>query len=173
MPNPSKNIVQIKRCAYIHFFSQRLYTQYMNAKNDNVDWKGLGLMTDDELEEIDKNSKKTEEEGAKNILKYFDRIHDKLFTFNNVLIAGYFALSKVVQEISVFNIIIPIVNLAFLIYLEYRMMEKSRFEAGIRNKNKEQIQRHGTTINKTTLYSLSAIVSTSGVTLYFLYKLIF
>ena len=46
-------------------------------------------MNDEELEEIDKNFKKTEEDGVKNILRYFDRIHDKLFTFNNIMIAGY------------------------------------------------------------------------------------
>jgi hypothetical protein len=51
--------------------------------------KALGIMTDKELDEIDKIFRKTEEEGVKNILKYFDRIHDKLFTFNNVLIPPF------------------------------------------------------------------------------------
>jgi hypothetical protein len=145
----------------------------MSTEKDKVDWKKLGLMTDEELVEIDKNFRKTEEEGVKNILKYFDRIHDKLFTFNNILIAGYFALTKLVDSISAFTIIVPVINLGFLIYIEYRMMGKSRFEADVRNKNKPQIDKHGLSINKTNLYSLTAIASTTVVTMYFLYNLFF
>jgi len=47
-------------------------------------------MTDnEEFKEIDD----AEEQGKKNILKYFDRLHDKLFTFNNIMIVGFFAIS--------------------------------------------------------------------------------
>lgn len=91
-------------------------------------------MSDEELAEIDANFKKHEEEGAKNILKYFDRIHDKLFNYNNILIAGFFTLSKIDDSVSVKTIFIPIANLIFLIYVEYRMMEKSRFESRITQK---------------------------------------
>jgi len=145
----------------------------MDTENEKGDWGKLGLMTDEELDNIDKNLRKTEEEGVKNILKYFDRINDKLFTFNNILVAGYFALTKLVDSISSFTIIVPVTNLGFLIYIEYRMMEKSRFEADVRNKNKAQIDRHGLSINKTNLYSLTAIASTTIVTMYFLYNLFF
>jgi len=143
----------------------------MSTDREKINWEELGLMSDEELDQIDQNFRKTEEEGVKNILRYFDRIHDKLFTFNNILIAGYFALSKLVDSISSINIIIPIINLGFLIYIEYRMMNKSRFEADVRKKSKEQLDKHGISINKTNLYSLSAILSTFIVTLYFLYKL--
>ncbi len=143
----------------------------MSTDKEKIDWEKLGLMSDEELDQIDKNFRKTEEEGVKNILRYFDRIHDKLFTFNNILIAGYFALSKLVDTISTLNIIIPIINLGFLIFIEYRMMNKSRFEADVRNKTKQQIENHGLSINKTNLYSLSTIVSTFFVTLYFLYQI--
>lgn len=129
-------------------------------------------MTDAELDKINENFRKTEEEGAKSIIKYFDRIHDKLFTFNNILIAGYFTLSKLLDSISAFTIIIPLINLGFLIYIEYRMMEKSRFEADIRSKDKSQIDNHGLSINKINFYSLKAIASTTLVTLYFLYNLL-
>jgi hypothetical protein len=33
-----------------------------------------------------------EAEGIKNPLKYFDRINDKLFTINNILMVGFFTL---------------------------------------------------------------------------------
>ena len=43
-----------------------------------------------EHKRIIENFKNTETEGLKNILMYFGKIHDKLFTFNNILIAGFF-----------------------------------------------------------------------------------
>lgn len=85
-----------------------------------------------ENERIERNFTRTEEEGLKNILKHFDRIHDKLFVFNNILIAGFFALSKIENPIPVKTIFIPILNLCFLIFIEYEMMEKSRFESSIK-----------------------------------------
>jgi hypothetical protein len=122
-------------------------------------------------DKIYENLIKTEEEGVKNILKYFDRIHDKLFAFNNILIAGYFALTKLVDSISTLIIIIPLINLGFLIFIEYQMMEKSRFEANVRSKNYSQINKQGHSIRMTNLYSLTAIVLTAIVTGFFLYNL--
>jgi hypothetical protein len=140
----------------------------MNDNSRNFD----RLITDEELVEIDKRFKKTEEEGLKNILKYFDRIHDKLFAFNNILIAGYFALSKLDNSMPVFNILIPICNLCFLVYMEFRMMEKSRFESCITNKPMSQINKYGKAIQNTNSYSLLTIATTSIVALVFLYHLL-
>lgn len=140
-------------------------------KKDDFNWEDHGLMTDKELDEIDGNFKRMEIEGVQNILKYFDRIHDKLFNFNNILIGGYFALSQIYESFSIYGIIIPLVNLGILLFIEYRMMEKSRFEADIRKKTKEEIDKHGTTINKTTLYSLLAIFSTTIVVGIFIFNL--
>ncbi len=137
-------------------------------------------MTNEEFEEIQKEQiridnsfKKTEEEGIKNLLKYFDRIHDKLFSFNNILIAGYFALIKIAPDhrISAYRILIPLANLLILLYIEWKMMEKSRFEADIMNKNSGDIAKHGKGIRNTNLYSFSAILSTLVVTAYFVWDL--
>jgi len=130
--------------------------------------KQQGWMTEQELQEMSQRWKKTEEEGLKNTLKHFDRIHDKLFNFNNILIAGYFALSKITKEISLTTILIPIVNLIVLLFIEYKMMEKSRFESNIINALPSEITKWGKNINNTNLYSLIAIISTSIVTLIFL-----
>ncbi len=140
-------------------------------EEDKIDWKEHGLMTDEELDEINENFKRTEIEGVQSILKYFDRIHDKLFTFNNILIGGYFALSQIYDSFSIYSILIPIVNLGILLFIEYRMMEKSRFEADVRKKTKEEIKNHGITINKTNLYSLLAIFSTAIVVGVFIYNI--
>ena len=128
-------------------------------------------MTDEELKEIDDNFKRIEKEGNLFILRYFDRIHDKLFTFNNILIVGYFALSKLSNSISMFNILIPFINLGILIFIEYRMMEKSIFESKIKTKN--DIDKYGGKINKTNLFSLLSIFTTLIVTLIFLNNLLF
>jgi hypothetical protein len=124
-----------------------------------------------EMAETEASIKKLEEESKKNIVKYFDRIHDKLFTFNNIIIAGHFALSKVVDSISSYNILVPIMNLMILIFVEYRMMEKNRFDADISNKSFAEIQKQGGAITKTNLFSLETIISTSIVTAHFLFKL--
>ena len=81
-------------------------------------------MTEKELSEMDQRFKKTEEEGLKNLLKHFDRIHDKLFTFNNILIAGYFALSKLENKISLSFIMLPIANFIILLFIEYKKGER-------------------------------------------------
>ncbi|MDQ8011538.1 MAG: hypothetical protein REI96_03740 [Flavobacterium nitrogenifigens] len=126
-----------------------------------------------EQERIERNFTRTEEEGLKNILKHFDRIHDKLFVFNNILIAGFFALSKIENPIPVKTIFIPILNLCFLIFIEYEMMEKSRFESSIKTQPFDKYDSHGKRITRTNLYSLLSIITTLSVTIFFLYYLIY
>jgi hypothetical protein len=126
------------------------------------------VITEKELEEMDQRFKKTEDEALKNMLKHFDRIHDKLFSFNNILIAGYFALSKLLNDISVFLILIPIANLLILLYIEYSMMEKCRFESQITKQSPANIEKWGKSINKTNLISLLSICTTAVVTVIFL-----
>lgn len=137
---------------------------------EEFNWEEHGLMTDKELDEIDGNLKRSEIEGVQNILKYFDRIHDKLFTFNNILIGGYFALSQIYDSFSIYGITVPLMNLAILLFIEYRMMEKSRFEADVRKKTSKEIKKHGISINKTNLYSLLAILTTTIVVGIFIYN---
>jgi hypothetical protein len=124
-----------------------------------------------EVNEIFENFKRTEHEGVRDILKYFDRIHDKLFMFNNILIAGYFALSRFFDAFSIYMIIVPLVNLGLLLFIEYRMMEKSRFDSEITKKTPKEIEKNGLSINKTTRYSLYSILSTMIVVLIFIFSL--
>lgn len=125
-----------------------------------------------ESEERDTRMKQTEQEGVRDIIKYFDRIHSNLFTYNNILIAGFFTLAQLNIVISKWTILIPICNLWFLIYIDYRMMEKSRFEASITNQPFDKYDQHGKYISNTNLMSLLSIVTTFLVTIAFLYYLI-
>jgi len=112
---------------------------------------------------------KREDEGLKNVLKHFDRIHDKLFSINTMFIAGFFALIKISDNISTSTIFIPVANMLYLIWIEYRMMEKSRFEADIKNKTQEEIDRWGKSISFNNLLSLLSIALTLVVAAYFIY----
>lgn len=116
----------------------------------------------------------TEEQGKKNILKYFDRLHDKLFTFNNILIVGFFALSKIDNQISLKNILIPIANLIFILLIEYKMMELSRTESHMTKIPINELQNKlYSKYGKVTRLSLLSIITTTIVTIIFLVYLLF
>jgi len=48
--------------------------------------------TEEELKKIEKEIIEFEKRGLEGILNYFDRVHDKLFNFNTMLIAAYCSL---------------------------------------------------------------------------------
>jgi hypothetical protein len=126
-----------------------------------------------DLAEMDARMNKREEEGIKNVLKHFDRIHDKLFSINTMFIAGFFALIKFSDNISTSTILIPTLNMIYLIWIEYRMMKKSRFESIIKSKTQKEIDKWGRSISWNNLWSLLSIVLTlivAGYFIYFLYK---
>ncbi len=139
---------------------------------NKVDWKKLDLMDDDELKEINDKIKIIEQEGKNNILKYFDRIHNKLFSLNNIFIVAFFALFKLNDNTPLFTVFIPLVNLCLLLFIEYRMMEKSRIESEISSKFEEFTKIHKNQIDRTNLYSLLTIFSTLIVFIAFIYYLI-
>lgn len=136
------------------------------------------MITEKELEELTKESEKRiakmekeEEESVKQIWKHFDRINDKLFTFNNIMIAGFFALSKL-QNSHVLSIIVPLLNMVFLLWIEYRMMEYHRFMSMFTKKPIKEISKWGKHQNFTNLYGLLSIISTLAVGLYFMILLV-
>lgn len=124
----------------------------------------------DESEKILSSLEKKAYDGVRDIFKYFDRINDKLFNYNNILIAGFFTIGKLKNDVPMWLIIIPIFNLAFFIYIEYMIMEKSRMESYILESFDEEKYRKN--INKTNLYSLLTIFTTLIVTIFFLINLL-
>lgn len=124
----------------------------------------------DESEKTLASLEKKAYDGVRDIFKYFDRINDKLFNYNNILIAGFFAIGKLKSDVPMWLIIIPIFNLAFFIYIEYMIMEKSRMESYILEKFDEDKYRKN--IDKTNLYSLLTILTTMIVTVFFLVNLL-
>lgn len=95
-------------------------------------------MTDEEFEwikheaaERDQRLERMEEAGIAETVKYFDRIHDKLFSLNSFLIAGYFTMIAIRDGIPAWSIVIASINSIFLLWIDYRMMRKSRIESRI------------------------------------------
>lgn len=156
-------------------FSALFFIQMVRFLLFLLELKKTRFMTEDfdfekserEMEEIDARWKKMEEDGVKGILKYFDRIHDNLFNYNNLLIGAFFALAQFQENISRWTILIPVINLWFLIYIEYRLMEKSRFESTIRSQPFDKIDRYGRNISRTNLLSLFSILTSALVTVSF------
>lgn len=126
---------------------------------------------DREVEAITKRMEAREGEGVANVHKHFDRIHDQLIGFNNMLIAGFFTLSQLYSNVPPANILWPLLNLAFMIFLEYRMMETNRILASIMSVSAEKREQYGKGIERTNIYSLLMIVSTVLITCVFLWLL--
>lgn len=143
----------------------------MKEKGEKTNWEKSGKRTDKELAEIALNISSAEEEGLKNTLKYFDRIHDKVFRFNNILIGGYFFLAEFNNSTSYYMLLIPIANLIQIIYIDYRMMENSRFQSKGKPGQKSNIDNYVHAIDKTKQYSFLILSTTALVTMILLYQI--
>ena len=56
-----------------------------------------------------------------------------------MLIAGYFVIIAMPHSnMSPWWMILPIINMLHLVFVDYEMMEKSRFESDIMNKSKRK-----------------------------------
>jgi len=61
--------------------------------------------------------------------------------------------------------------MVYLIWIEWRMMEKSRFESSIKSKTKKEIDKWGKSISTNNILSLLSITLTFIVVIYFIYYL--
>ena len=129
----------------------------------------LGIMTEKEMDDMDKRFERTEESGIADTQKYFDRIHDKLFSLNTLLIGGYFALIAIRKDVPSWSIIVPLINSGFLLLIDYRMMVRARIQASITIVDGKQRERFGKIIHITNLSSLLSIYSTISVVVVFVY----
>lgn len=131
--------------------------------------RDLGIMTDKELDEMNQRLERMEEAGIADTQKYFDRIHDKLFGFNSLLIGGYFAVIAIMKDVPNWIIIVPLVNSGFLLLIDYRMMVRARIQAIITTVDGKQRERYGSIIHFANLFSLISILSTIVVVVVFVY----
>lgn len=118
-------------------------------------------------------AEKRSDDALNKIGSSFDRIHDKLFTFNNILIAAFLGLSKYPSEDPIFDlwsVFLPIVNLVFLIVLEKMQMEIYRHASLEMKWDEAGRLKYGRMIRQQNLRSLLAIITTLGIFFYLFIK---
>jgi len=99
----------------------------------------------------------------------FDRLHDKLFMLNNVMIVAFLGFSKFPSDSPIFGLLtafIPILNLIFLIILEKMQMEIYRHESLQMEWDDQGRERFGIMIRNQNLRSLLGIITTIGILIY-------
>ena len=137
-------------------------------------------MTNDTIEELIKESDeimlrmdKVEEKAKDEIVKYFDRIHDKLFAYQLFFLAGYISLVAIPSiDVSPWLLIIPIFCVARLIHLDWRMMENNRILSDIKNQSKRQLDKLNEKQMWTNMQSLEVILESLVTTAIFIFVLL-
>ncbi len=136
------------------------------------EYKELSLETEKEMEESYQTLLKMEQDGVVDIQKYFDRIHDKLFGLNNILIASYFALISLRMDVSNSVLLIPVLNTLILLYVDYLMLNRARIQAQITSVYEDKRKKFGTLGKEANKYSLISIFFTLTVLVVFGYILL-
>ena len=137
-------------------------------------------MTNDTMEELIKESDefmkrmdKVEEKANDEIVKYFDRIHDKLFAYQLFFLAGYISLVAIPSiDVSPWLLIIPISCVARLIHLDWRMMERSRILSDVKNQSKRQMDQLDEKLMRINRQSLEIILESLVTTIIFIFVLL-
>jgi hypothetical protein len=115
---------------------------------------------------LDKREEKKEiiiEYHTQQIQNTFDRIHDRVFNFNNILIGAFLVLGTFPSNkpiLSLGSVIFPIINLIYMIILEIRQMKIHRFGANLNSWEEGDEKKHGKMINQQTVMSLFSFLIT-------------
>lgn len=132
----------------------------------------------EELPDTEKIFEKVErrvEHSTNQIQNSFDRIHDKVFNFNNILIGAFMVLGTFPSDspiIGLWTVCFPIANLIFLIWLEIRQMGIHRFAAHEKEWTEIEREQYGKKISSQTLLSLLSFGLSFGCLIYLLIKII-
>ncbi|MFY0603024.1 MAG: hypothetical protein JXQ93_03680 [Flavobacteriaceae bacterium] len=129
-----------------------------------------------ESDELIDKAEKEGEDATKKIQTTFDRIHDKLFTVNSILVALYVGFAKFPQDNPIFSlwlVLFPISNIFYLIYLEISQMSIFRHASQRMNWNfTTDVDKYGKMINRQTLKSILAWIFTIGLVVFLAIKVI-
>lgn len=126
-----------------------------------------------ESEEIMQRMDVVEEKAKDEVVKYFDRIHDKLFAYQLFFLAGYISLVAIPSiHVSPWLLIIPVFCVARLIHLDWRMMEHNRVLADLKNQNKQKLDKLNEKQMWTNMQSLEVILESMVTTIIFIFVLL-
>jgi hypothetical protein len=115
------------------------------------------------------------EHSLNQIQNTFDRIHDKVFNFNNILIGAYLVLGTFPEKspkMNLLTIIFPILNLVFIILIDVNQMEIHRFASNEQDWGDKERKEYGKKIKKQTKFSLLALLLSLFCLIYLIKKLI-
>ncbi|WP_196889988.1 hypothetical protein [Aureivirga sp. CE67] len=129
----------------------------------------------EELESTTKKIEADEIEAITKIQSTFDRIHDKVFAFNNILIVAFLGLSKYPSDKLIFQLwvsILPIFNLIFLMILEKWQMERYRLESIKSKWSDSDFIKHNKMIRSQNIKSLLSIIITFSLFIYLVVKIL-
>lgn len=114
------------------------------------------------------------ENALHQIQNSFDRIHDKVFNFNNILIGVYLVLGTFPSDspkLNIWTVVFPIINLVYLVYIDIRQMEIHRFASREQEWTSVEREEYGKRISKQTLFSLFALLLSLSCLIYLIMKL--
>ena len=133
--------------------------------------------TDELFSESNKLFEKSDrrvENALNQIQETFDRIHDKVFNFNNILIGVYLVLGTFPNDspkLNIWTVVFPIINLVYLVYIDIRQMEIHRFASREQEWTSVEREEYGKRISKQTLLSLLALAFSLGCLIYLITRL--
>ncbi len=115
------------------------------------------------------------EHSTQQIQNTFDRIHEKVFNFNNIMIGAFLVLSTFPSEspkLELWTVIFPILNLIYLIYIDIKQMEIHRFASSEQEWSSFERNEYGNKISKQTRLSIFALILSLGCLIYLIKNLI-
>lgn len=125
-----------------------------------------------EADSVMKRSQRVEERAEQDALKYFDRIHDKLFAYQLFFLAAYISLIAIPKvSLSVWWIFIPLSCIVRLIWIDYKLMKYNQSLSQITEVNKKKRDENVQSIDKVNKASLEVILESAALTGVFLYFL--
>lgn len=143
-----------------------------SLKEMNIRQQSDEMMAD--TNEIMDRVERRVEHSTNQIQNSFDRIHDKVFNFNNILIATFMVLGTFPSDspiLKLWTVVFPIINLIFLIWLEIRQMEIHRFAANEKEWTSVERKKYGKRISSQTLLSLLSFGLSLACLIYLVIKI--
>lgn len=127
------------------------------------------------LERLSRKIEQLEYDSKRDVLKHFDRLHDKLFMFNTIFITGYFALCQINKDFNSLILLLPFFSLSLLVYIEHFMKEVAREQSsGLFEVNlNEHLKKADKKYERVTLLSLLVITISALELVYTIYTCIF
>ena len=131
---------------------------------DNLDGDKIIEEAEKSLERLSRKIEQLEYDSKRDVLKHFDRLHDKLFMFNTIFITGYFALCQINKEFNSLILLLPFCSLSMLIYIEHFMKEIARkqsygmFEVNLSESRKEIWSGHHIVVTYYNCFSHRTVV---------------